>query len=122
DVQSWLNEPGTNFGWLIRGDEAVNQTAKRFDSSENGTVSRRPSLTIDYTLPGGATGACSYADTCEVLTAAACAALSGSYQGDDTVCPPPGTTLTLTANLDNTLYQDVNGSVSNGAGTKLIVS
>jgi len=122
DVQDWLNDSGTNFGWMILGDESASQTAKRFDSSENGTVSRRPSLVIDYTPAGGATGACSYSDTCEVLTASACAALSGTYLGDDTVCPPSGTTVTLTASLDNTLYQDAAGSVSNGFGTKLIVS
>jgi spore coat protein A len=122
DVQGWLDSPGTSYGWLILGDESASQTAKRFDSSENGTVSRRPSLTIDYTPAGGATGACSYADTCEVLTASACAALGGTYQGDGTTCPPAGTTVTVAATLDNTLYQDAAGSVSNGAGTKLIVS
>jgi spore coat protein A len=128
DVQGWLDNPSTNVGWLIRGDESATQTAKRFDSSENGTVTRRPTLEIDFTPPGGgASGACCYADTCDVLTAAVCASVGGTYQGDGTVCepdpcPPPGTTVTVTGTQDNTLYQDAAGTVSNGSGTKMIVS
>ena len=49
DVQGWLNNPGSNFGWLLLGNEATSQTAKRFDSKENPTPSSRPTLTIDYT-------------------------------------------------------------------------
>ncbi len=49
DVQSWLNTPGTNFGWLIRGNESTSPTAKRFDSRES--PARTPSLTIEYTGP-----------------------------------------------------------------------
>ncbi|HEU5311730.1 MAG TPA: DNRLRE domain-containing protein, partial [Candidatus Eisenbacteria bacterium] len=128
DVQGWLDTPATNFGWLVRGDESVSQTAKRFDSSESGTVTRRPSLVIDFTPGGGGTtGACCYADTCEVVTAAVCTSLGGTYQGDGTVClpdpcPPPGTTVTVIGTQDNTLYQDAAGTVSNGSGTKMIVS
>ena len=128
DTQGWLNNPATNFGWLVHGDESVSQTAKRFDSSENGTVTRRPSLVIDFTpAGGGTTGACCYDDTCDVVTAAVCASIGGTYQGDGTVCqpdpcPPPGTTVTVVGTQDNTLYQDATGTVSNGSGTKVIVS
>ena len=52
DVQGWLDDPGTNHGWLVKGDEAGNQTAKRFDSRENGTAGNRPRLTVEYTVPG----------------------------------------------------------------------
>lgn len=31
DVQNWLNNPAGNFGWLIRGDESMGQTAKRLN-------------------------------------------------------------------------------------------
>ena len=48
DVQSWLNDPATNFGWLVKGDETTNITAKRFESSESGSP---PALTINYTPP-----------------------------------------------------------------------
>ena len=46
DVQSWLDAPGTNYGWILRGDEANGGTAKRFSSSENS--SNRPVLSVTY--------------------------------------------------------------------------
>ena len=45
DVQSWLNNPATNFGWLLLGNEAVNDTTKRFDTRESTSP---PVLTIEY--------------------------------------------------------------------------
>ena len=50
DVQSWLDGPSTNFGWILIGNENSNRTAKRFDSKEHGTVSSRPKLSVTYTL------------------------------------------------------------------------
>ncbi len=49
DVQTWLEDPTTNFGWLIKGTESQDTTAKRFDSREHSTESRRPSLEIVFT-------------------------------------------------------------------------
>ena len=37
DVQSWLDNPATNFGWLVLGDESTSTTAKRFDTRESAT-------------------------------------------------------------------------------------
>jgi uncharacterized repeat protein (TIGR01451 family) len=48
DVQSWLNSPSTNFGWLIKGDE-TRESGKMIDSKESTTASHRPSLTVQYT-------------------------------------------------------------------------
>jgi len=45
DVQSWLDTPGSNFGWLVLGDESTNVTTKRFDSRESASP---PVLTIQY--------------------------------------------------------------------------
>jgi hypothetical protein len=49
DVQSWLNNPSTNYGWLLQGDEAEGQTAKRYESAEanDGSVDV-PTLQITY--------------------------------------------------------------------------
>lgn len=48
DVQSWLDNPGSNFGWLVLGDESTSPTAKRFDTRESASP---PMLTIEYTAP-----------------------------------------------------------------------
>ena len=49
DVQFWLDNPAQNFGWCVRGNEAVTSTSKRFDSREGLTGANRPTLTITYT-------------------------------------------------------------------------
>jgi hypothetical protein len=46
DVQAWLDNPATNFGWLVLGDESDILTAKRFDTLESASP---PVLTIQYT-------------------------------------------------------------------------
>ncbi|MBX3359233.1 MAG: DNRLRE domain-containing protein [Phycisphaeraceae bacterium] len=51
DVQGWLANPATNFGWVLIGNEATTHTAKRFDSRENPTESFRPQLIVVYTPP-----------------------------------------------------------------------
>lgn len=48
DVQSWLDAPSANFGWIIRGDESTVGTAKRFDSRENPDANLHPALTISF--------------------------------------------------------------------------
>ena len=48
DVQRWVDDPSSNFGWLLRGDESEPSTAKRFDSRES-SASTRPMLTVDFT-------------------------------------------------------------------------
>jgi hypothetical protein len=46
DVQSWLDDPASTFGWLVLGDESEILTAKRFDTRESASP---PVLTIQYT-------------------------------------------------------------------------
>jgi hypothetical protein len=46
DVQSWLDNPANNFGWLVLGDESDIATAKRFDTRES---TNPPVLSIEYT-------------------------------------------------------------------------
>jgi hypothetical protein len=48
DVQSWVDDPTSNFGWLLKGDESTLQTAKRFGSRESLAP---PQLAVDYTPP-----------------------------------------------------------------------
>jgi len=53
DVQAWLDEPASNLGWILIGNEAATQTAKRFASGESTTLAFRPSVIVDYTPPVG---------------------------------------------------------------------
>lgn len=47
DVQQWVDDPDTNFGWIMMGNEAQTFTAKKFFSSE-AAADDRPSLTVEY--------------------------------------------------------------------------
>ncbi len=56
DVQAWLDEPARSFGWILVGNEAAFPTSKRFDSSENPTLSLRPLLSVEFTPPADLAG------------------------------------------------------------------
>ena len=47
DVQAWIDQPATNFGWTVIGNEVTLQSVKRFDTRES--PSTKPVLTITYT-------------------------------------------------------------------------
>ncbi len=91
DVQSWLNTPAQNYGWIIRSVETTIQTTKRFGTREStgqtGGVTWKPRLVIGYT-PLQITGACCQGPGCTLQTPAACLALPGTYQGNGTTCSP----------------------------------
>lgn len=49
DVQSWLDSPTSNFGWILRAaNESILSNSREFASSENATFSQRPTLVIDF--------------------------------------------------------------------------
>jgi hypothetical protein len=48
DVQAWVNDPATNAGWIVRGNEARDQAARRILSRSSGTADA-PRLTVVYT-------------------------------------------------------------------------
>ncbi len=48
DVQGWLEDSATNFGWTLMGNESRNGTVRRFDSREAVDEGLRPMLTIEY--------------------------------------------------------------------------
>jgi hypothetical protein len=50
DVQSFVNDSVSNFGWLIMSSaEDTANTARRFASRSNPTAAQRPSITVTYT-------------------------------------------------------------------------
>lgn len=86
DVQLWLNNPGTNFGWLVKGGEGVNKTAKRFDTRESSIAAQRPVLTVNFVSATPVGACCLPNGVCTNVTAAQCAALGGTYQGNNVPC------------------------------------
>lgn len=115
DVQGWIDTPGTNYGWVVRGVETQNTTARRFDSREATNAANRPMITVTFTPPLLPTGACCFANgTCQILTQTNCQAQGGAYQGDSTTCTPnpcpqptgacclPGEVCTITTAADCT--------------------
>ncbi|MGE5715170.1 MAG: DNRLRE domain-containing protein [Acidobacteriota bacterium] len=49
DVQGWLDQPATNFGWQLRADETqIAPTAKRFGSRESTPQAQQPQLFVTY--------------------------------------------------------------------------
>jgi len=50
DVQNWVNNPSTNFGWLMKYENEDDiGTARNFFSREAFDVNFQPTLTIDFT-------------------------------------------------------------------------
>jgi hypothetical protein len=78
DVQDMLDNPGGNFGWVLKhANEGPFQTAKRFNSRENSQVSTRPTLVVDYT-PGSCTDSNFCSSTANSTGSAALITRSGS--------------------------------------------
>tara|TARA_B100000674_G_scaffold418958_1_gene369569 strand:+ start:210 stop:968 length:759 start_codon:yes stop_codon:yes gene_type:complete len=50
DVKSWVNDPETNHGWLLLGDENASFSVKRFVSSDSEDIAMIPALIIGYEL------------------------------------------------------------------------
>jgi hypothetical protein len=52
DVQDMLDDPGSNHGWILIGEEATTvNNSKRFDTHEHVDANRRPRLVLEYDDP-----------------------------------------------------------------------
>jgi hypothetical protein len=52
DLQTWLDQPATNHGWLLRSAELGPGQVRRFDSREEVASPQPPELRVHYILPG----------------------------------------------------------------------
>ena len=53
DVQSWLNNPQSNFGWALVGEEnTISTTVRRFVSREGANPAFRPQILVNFTPAG----------------------------------------------------------------------
>jgi hypothetical protein len=51
DVEQWLTDPSSNFGWLLKMvDESPLRTARRFYSKDEVNAALHPRLVIDYSI------------------------------------------------------------------------
>jgi spore coat protein A len=93
DVQAWLDDPTSNFGWILIAEQAGADTAKRF-GSRDGSRGLRPALLVTFTPPASAIGACCADDaTCGYVLDPGTSCV-GTYQGarsscEPQPCPPP---------------------------------
>ncbi len=83
DVQNWLNNPATNFGWLLKSDELLASTAHRLDTKES--TGLKPTLVVTYLLPGQSG---TYGTGCPVGT--------GTFQTAWVGTPTGGNTMAIT--------------------------
>ncbi len=51
DVQRWVDDPGSNHGWLMIGTESGTQNASRLASRHHPSPSARPRLRLTWRLP-----------------------------------------------------------------------
>lgn len=51
DVQAWVQQPGTNHGWILIGNETADVNAKRFGSRNNPEPVARPQLVVRWEPP-----------------------------------------------------------------------
>ncbi|MGK0188382.1 MAG: glucose/arabinose dehydrogenase [Verrucomicrobiales bacterium] len=56
DVQKWLDDAASNFGWMLFSDSDREASARRFDSRHATNVDNRPTLTITYSISVGTPG------------------------------------------------------------------
>ncbi|MDX1909285.1 MAG: DNRLRE domain-containing protein [Bacteroidia bacterium] len=85
DVQGWVDNPGTNFGWIVIGNEGSVQSTQRFNSREASIPANRPKLTVTY----GVACAAPFIDSL-VLSA-------------DTICPGATVDLSVFGTLNDAL-------------------
>jgi spore coat protein A len=117
DVQSWLDDPSGNFGWILVGDEARAPTSRRFSSRE-GSVP--PTLQIDFDPPAGSVACCFGDGACSVeLSTLACSDAGGDPADpatdtcDPNLCPQP---MGACCNLDESCSDSVDRLTCEDAG------
>lgn len=59
DVQRWLDDPASNRGWIVIGNEAAPSSVKRFGARESGDAAAQPVLEVAF---GRRIGACEDGD------------------------------------------------------------
>ena len=114
DVQGWLDNPGTNYGWVLIGDENTQTTTRRFGSRES---TNAPVLVVEFDLdPNTPVEACCQDGSC-TLTAIGSGTCNGTTEPVNSCGPNPCPQPTgACCNLDNTCSDTDRLSCENGGG------
>ena len=104
DVQSWLDDPASNHGWILVGDESAPTTVKRFDARENPDETLRPQLEVEFGRLGSA---CTDAG----LTGAAWGVCTAYCEELDCDAESPLASPTLCARLDRVFGRLTDGAI-----------
>ena len=85
DVQQWLDQPASNFGWIIIGNESQSATSKRFDSREiqDGNA---PGLEVVFTTAPPVGACCASNGDCTDTTLSLCLDGGGVFQSAGSSC------------------------------------
>ena len=86
DVQSWLDTPAGNLGWIMRGNETSRGTARRMFSRESPTTP--PVLNIEFTPPAAEFACCFANGDCSITTENSCTGQSGTPDTNTNSCGP----------------------------------
>jgi hypothetical protein len=85
NVQQWLDQPASNFGWIIIGNESQSATSKRFDSREiqDGNA---PGLEVLFTTAPPVGACCVSNGDCTDTTLSLCLDGGGVFQSAGSIC------------------------------------
>ena len=110
DVQAWVSDPASNFGWLIQGIETTAGKAERFNSRENGT--EPPRLTVTYQASSATPTATPTATTTATATATIVPTPTPSATATVTATPTATATATATGTATPTATATANTTAS----------
>ena len=128
DVQNWLGDSGSNYGWAVLGDEARSKTARRFGSRESITP---PVLIVDFTPTRSEVACCFDTGDCALLRSGACTAQGGTPDLNSTSCSlnlctqPVGACCNQDESCSGTVARDVceiAGGLFQGEGSMCAIS
>ncbi len=100
DVQAWLDNAGTNFGWFIIADETGSGNAKRFDSRENPVGTNQPVLVVTFTPPTCYAN-CDGSTNAPILNVNDFICFNNKFQAGDAYANCDGSTLTPVLNVND---------------------
>jgi spore coat protein A len=114
DVQGWLDNPASNNGYVLIGDENNPTTTRRFDSREGSSA---PLLVVDYTPTGDVEACCEANGDCSltIVGSGTCGGtiLPGVDSCEPNLCPQP---TGACCNLDNTCSDTDRTTCEDGGG------